>query len=94
MDLRREINENILYVEFVNFYLPRSDDDYCDDDLRCPFCGYKNEYSSELSDEDDEYICPQCGSKLKYNREVKVSYYVEVVEEKEPLEIEFKKDKL
>lgn len=63
---------------------------YCDDNLRCPFCGYENNDSFELSDEDDEYICPQCGSTLKYHREIKVSYDVEVVEEKEPLEVEFK----
>lgn len=89
---KQDLKEDILYVEFVNFYLPRNDDDYCDDDLRCPFCGYENECSSELLDEDDEYICPQCGSTLKYNREIKVSYDVEVVEEKEPTEIKFKED--
>ncbi len=86
-----DIKENSLYVRFLDYYLPRNDDDYSDDDLRCPFCGYENEYSAELSDEDDEYICPQCSSKLKYHREIKVSYDVEVVEEKELIEVEFKK---
>ena len=84
------LKENSLYVRFLDYYLPRSDEDFNDDYLRCPFCGYENKDSFELSDEDDEYICPQCGSTLKYHREIKVSYYVEVVEEKEPLEIEFK----
>lgn len=85
-----DIKENSLYVRFLDYYLPRNDDDFCDDNLRCPFCGYEELDSFELSDEDDEYICPQCGSKLKYRREIRVSYDVEVVEEKEPLEVKFK----
>ena len=84
------LKENSLYVRFLDYCLPRSDEDFSDDYLRCPFCGYENKDSFELSDEDDEYICPQCGSTLKYHREIRVSYDVEVVEEKEPLEIEFK----
>lgn len=87
---KHDLKKDILYVEFVKFRLPRNDDDYCEDNLRCPFCGYENEDSFELSDEDDEYICPQCGSTLKYHREIKISYDVEVVERKEPLEVEFK----
>lgn len=87
---KHDLKKDILYVEFVDYYLPRMDDDYCDDNLRCPFCGYEEKDSFELSYEDDEYICPQCGSALKYHREIKVSYDVEVVEEKEPLEVEFK----
>lgn len=87
---RANLKENSLYVRFLDSYLPRMDDDYCDDNLRCPFCGYEERDSFELSDEDDEYICPQCGSTLKYHREIRVSYDVEVVEEKEPLEVKFK----
>lgn len=83
--------ENSLYVRFLDYYIPRDDDDYSDDYLRCPYCGYEELDSFELSDDDDEYICPQCGSKLKYRREIKVSYDVEVIEEKEPVEVEFKK---
>lgn len=87
----QELENNSLYVRFVDYWIPRCDDDYSDDNLRCPFCGYEERDSFELSDEDDEYICPQCGSTLKYNRVVKMSYDIEVVEEKEPLEIKFKK---
>lgn len=86
----QDLEDNSLYVRFVDYWIPRCDDDFSDDNLRCPFCGYEEQDSFELSDEDDEYICPQCGSKLKYHREIKVSYDVEVVEEKEPLEVEFK----
>ena len=82
--------ENSVYVRFLDYYIPRSDEDFSDDYLRCPFCGYEERDSFELSDEDDEYICPQCGSTLKYHREIRVSYDVEVVEEKEPLEVKFK----
>ena len=72
---RLNLKENSLYVRFLDYYLPRMDEE---------------RDSFELSDEDDEYICPQCGSTLKYHREIRVSYDVEVVEEKEPLEVEFK----
>lgn len=87
---KHDLKKDILYVRFLEYWIPRMDDDYCDDNLRCPFCGYEEKDSFELSDEDDEYICPQCGSTLKYHREIKVSYDVEVVEEKEPLEVKFK----
>ena len=86
----QDLKNDSLYVRFLDYYIPIMDDDYCDDNLRCPFCGYEERDSFELSDEDDEYICPQCGSTLKYHREIRVSYDVEVVEEKEPLEVEFK----
>lgn len=79
-----------LYVRFVDYWIPRNDDDCSDDNLRCPYCGYENKDSFELPDEDDEYECPQCGCKLKYERQIQVSYYSEVVEEKEPVEVEFK----
>ena len=87
---RANLKENSLYVRFLDYYLPGMNEDYCNDNLRCPFCGYEERDSFELSDEDDEYICPQCGSTLKYHREIRVSYDVEVVEEKEPLEVKFK----
>lgn len=85
------INEDSLYVRFVDCWIPRDDDDCSVDNLRCPYCGYENQDSFELLDEDDEYECPQCGCTLKYHREIRVSYDVEVVEEKEPIEVEFKK---
>lgn len=87
------IKEDSLYVRFVDHWIPRCDDDYSDGNLMCPYCGYENPDSFELSDEDDEYVCPQCGSTLKYNREIRVYYDVKVVEEKEPLEVEFKGDR-
>lgn len=37
-----------------------------------------------------EYLNGLRRSTLKYHREIKVSYDVEVVEEKEPLEVKFK----
>ena len=82
--------ENSLYVRFVDFCIPQDNDTYTDDYLTCPYCGYKDHDSFELPEEDDEYECPQCGSILKYHKEISVSYDVEVVEGKEPLEVEFK----
>ena len=82
--------ENSLYVRFVDYWIPKDEDTYNNDYLICPYCGYKDCDSFELSDEEDEYECPQCGSILKYHKEISVSYDVEVVKEKEPLEIEFR----
>ena len=86
----QDLRDNSLYVRFVDYYLPRRNDDFCDDNLTCPYCGYEELDSFELMDEDDEYICPQCGSKLKYHREIEVHYDCEVVEEKEPVEVKLK----
>lgn len=70
--------------------LPKETETYSNDYLECPYCGYENENSFELPDEDDEYECPQCGSILKYNRQITVSYGVEVVDENKPQEIKLK----
>lgn len=79
-----------LYVRKLNRALPKDSETY-EDNLVCPYCGYEELDSFELMDDDDEYICPQCGSKLKYHREIEIHYDCEVVEEKEPIEVEFKK---
>ena len=85
-----DLSNDSSYVQFVNDYIPRDDDTYTNNYLTCPYCGYEDENSFELPDEDDEYECPQCKSILKYNRQITVSYDVQVVKEKEPIEVEFK----
>lgn len=44
------------------------------DHLVCPYCGYVDQDSWELSDSDDEYECPKCGKVFAYEREYILSY--------------------
>lgn len=54
--------------------------DTYESELTCPVCGYQNDCSFELSDEDDNYECGRCGSILSYTRQVSVDYDVSLVE--------------
>ena len=45
-----------------------------EDNLKCPFCGYEEEDSWELSDDQDETECGRCGARLEYTRHVAVTY--------------------
>lgn len=53
---------------------------YCDDELKCPVCGWINIDSWELSDGDDDYPCGQCGSILEYDSFVTRTFTVKVKE--------------
>lgn len=75
---------NSAYMRFVGYSIPCDQVNDNEDNLRCPFCGYENQNSFELPDEDNEYECPHCGSKLKYHRHIDVHYECELVEIKEP----------
>ena len=47
---------------------------YETDNLICPWCGYENINSWELSDGEDDYECPACGEVFTYERVVDVHY--------------------
>lgn len=42
--------------------------------LTCPYCGYEDEDSWELSDNEDEHECGRCGAIISYERVVTVEY--------------------
>ena len=42
--------------------------------LVCPWCGYEDRDSWELSDSDDSYTCPECGEVFAYERNITVTY--------------------
>lgn len=45
-----------------------------ENELTCPYCGYKDGDSWELSDEDEEHECGRCGGIMSYQREITVEY--------------------
>ena len=55
------------------------DEENYEDDITCPFCGYKNEASFEVADSDDEYECGRCGAVMSYEREISVTYSAKLV---------------
>jgi ribosomal protein S27AE len=53
--------------------LDPEDKDY-EDNLTCPYCGYVDSDSWELSDSEDEHTCGRCGATMSFERVVTVEY--------------------
>jgi uncharacterized C2H2 Zn-finger protein len=53
--------------------LEPEDRDY-EDNLTCPYCGYVDSDSCELSDSEDEHECGRCGAIMSFERVVTVEY--------------------
>jgi len=49
------------------------DNDY-ENNLTCPFCGYQDDDSWELSDSEDDHECSRCSATISYERVVTVEY--------------------
>lgn len=45
-----------------------------ENNLICPYCGYEDNDSWELSDDDEEHECSRCGAVMSYQRVVTVEY--------------------
>ncbi|TCO69529.1 hypothetical protein [Marinisporobacter balticus] len=55
------------------------DKDY-ENNLICPYCGYEDKDSWELSDDDEKHRCGRCGAIVSYERVVTVEYNASPVE--------------
>jgi len=55
----------------INF---RPEDKDYKHELTCPYCGYEESDSWELSDDDEEHECGRCGGIISYQRVVTVEY--------------------
>lgn len=60
-------------VRKVTINLDPEDRDY-ESNLICPYCGYEDNDSWELSDDDEEHECGSCGAIISYERVVTVEY--------------------
>lgn len=60
-------------VKKIEIDLQPADKDY-EHELTCPYCGYKDGDSWELSDDDEEHECGRCGAIMSYQRIVTVEY--------------------
>jgi hypothetical protein len=69
--------ENTLYVEEVETP-PKNFENYSEDEIVCPYCGYKDCDSWEFS-ESGEYECA-CGALLHIEVEYSVTYSAKVLE--------------
>lgn len=50
------------------------EDEECEDKVTCPYCGYTDEDSWELEEDDDEHECGRCGAIMSFQRVVTVEY--------------------
>ena len=60
-------------VRKVEINLDPEDKDY-EHNLTCPYCGYADPDSWELSDNEDEHECRRCGAIMSFERVVTVEY--------------------
>lgn len=60
-------------VRQVEIDFEPEDKDY-ENNLICPYCGYEDKDSWELSDDDEEHECGRCGAVISYQRVVTVEY--------------------
>lgn len=54
-----------------------------EDEITCPYCGYKDRDSWEAPDEDDEYECSDCGRAFQMVRNVTVTYSTYRIEQED-----------
>ena len=45
----------------------------------CPVCGYEDQDSFELEEEDNEYECPNCRAITSYSRNIEVTFAVKLI---------------
>jgi DNA-directed RNA polymerase subunit RPC12/RpoP len=45
-----------------------------EEDITCPYCGYKDKNSWEAPDEDDDYTCGNCNETFAMQRIITVEY--------------------
>lgn len=60
--------------QFIDSYEWDEDDTSYTDETICPYCGYKNEDSFELSDDEETVVCCRCDSEFNYERIVTIQY--------------------
>ena len=64
---------NSVGVSKIEINLEPEDKDY-ENNLICPYCGYEDKDSWELSDNDEEHECGRCGATVSFERVVTVEY--------------------
>jgi len=66
-------SKNSAGVRKIEINLEPEDKDYTEN-LTCPYCGYEDRDSWELSDDDDEHQCGRCCATISFQRQVTVEY--------------------
>lgn len=68
-----EHKNNIAGCRKINLDQNPEEKEY-ESDLVCPYCGYADRNSWELSNDEDEHICGQCSAVMSFERVVTVEY--------------------
>lgn len=56
--------------------------------LKCPYCGYEDNDSWELYDNDDDFECGRCGALMQYERIVTIEYSAKIVKKPTIIDVE------
>lgn len=65
----------------AELYASGENEPSCTDEITCPWCGYEQMDSYEMSDSDDECECGNCEKIFSYERHIEVTYSSSRVEE-------------
>lgn len=68
---------------YINSYEWEESATSYESDLICPYCGYKEIDSWEVSGDDGENTCGRCDSEYSYTRDVEVTYTTTPINYKE-----------
>ena len=64
---------NIAGCREINLNVEPEPEEY-ESELTCPYCGYKDRDSWELSNDEDEHTCGRCHAVISFERVVTVEY--------------------
>jgi hypothetical protein len=59
-----------------------------EDEITCPYCGYKDDNSFERGESEGEHECGRCSAVFSFEREVSVTYSTKLVKMPEVRQIE------
>lgn len=78
-------------VHKVSYNLNPEEKSY-ENDLVCPYCGYKDSDAFELPDDDGTIKCGRCGAEIRYTRNIEITYSTEPVKPPKVIRGKWKND--
>jgi ribosomal protein S27AE len=85
-----ERNAGYAGVRKIEINFDPEDESYTNN-LTCPYCGFEDADSWELSDGEDEHECGRCGATMSFERIVSVEYSSSAVRPPEIVEAKWRK---
>jgi hypothetical protein len=76
-------SQDFAALQQINIKDEPNEEEYGEDNIKCPVCGYEEPDSWEYAEESEESECGKCGAILSYNKNVSVTYNTQLVRKPE-----------